>query len=264
MPAIGPRVLDEATGRSDDLAQEIGIGPVEVEQRRQLLADPFAQGRQRLLVGQDLLQRTQKFVEQALVPALFGDGAQQARSQRRQLDPLQFRHDALAQKALQAGLFDGAQGLRQQTQHEVRQGGGAFGLDQPVRHEGGKIHFTQSLLDRLGREEIRLDELAQGVGDAQVIARDDRRVRDRQPERPAEQGDHGIPVGKPAHGRRRGERRDVTPGPVRRLVVPCHQEQRRREDQQRRRRQLDAAQIAGALGVPVRGEAQLPAHTSST
>src|ERR1700716_2217440 len=47
MPAIGPSVLDEAAGRSDDLAQEIGIGPVEVEQRRQLLAVPFLQGPQR-------------------------------------------------------------------------------------------------------------------------------------------------------------------------------------------------------------------------
>src|SRR3984893_2201432 len=96
MLAIGPRVLDEAAGGSDDLAQKIGVGPVEVEQRRQLLADPFAQCCQRLLVGQDFLQRAQKLVEQALVPALFGAGTRQARGQRRQLDALQLRHDALA------------------------------------------------------------------------------------------------------------------------------------------------------------------------
>src|SRR5712671_5042604 len=40
MPAIGARVLDEATGGGNDLAQKVGVGPVEVEQRRQLLADP--------------------------------------------------------------------------------------------------------------------------------------------------------------------------------------------------------------------------------
>ena len=170
----------------------------------------------------------------------------------------------LPKNALQAGLLDGAQGLRQQPQHEVRQGGGAFGLDQPVGHEGGEIDFPQSLLDRLGGEEIRLDELAQGVGDAQVVARDDRGVRDRQAERPAEQRDHGIPVGDAAHRCRRREGGDVSPRPVRRLEVARHDEQRRGEDQQRRRRQLDAAQVAGALGVPVRWETQLPAHTSST
>ena len=264
MPAIGARVLDEAARGSDDLAQKVGIGPVEVEQRRQLLADPLAQRRQGLLVGQHLFQRAQKLVEQALVPALFGDGAQQSRRQRRQLDPFQLGHDPLAQKGFQAGLVDGAQGLRQQPQHEVRQRRGAFAIGQPVGHEGGEIDVAQPRLDRLGRQEIGLDEFAQRVGDAQVVARNDRGVRDRQAERPAEQGDDGVPVGEPAHGRGRGEGGDVAPRPVPGLVVPRHQKQHRRADQQRRRRQLDAAQVAGALGVAGRREAQLPAHTSST
>ena len=247
MPGSARASWMKAAGRGDDLAQQIGIGAVEVEQRRQLLADLLAQRRQRLLVGQHLLERAQKLVEQALVPALLGDGAQQARRQRRQLDPLQLGHDPLADEALQAGLVDGAQGLRQQPQHEVRQRRAALAVGQPVGHEGGEIDVAQPRLDRLGRQEIGLDEFAQRVGDAQVVARDDGGVRDRQAERPAEQGDDGVPVGEPAHGRGRGEGRDVAPGPVPRLEMPRHDEQRRREDQQRRRRELDAAQIAGAL-----------------
>ena len=45
MVRIGPRLLDEGGGRGHDLAQQVGVGAVEVEQRRQLLADLFAQRR---------------------------------------------------------------------------------------------------------------------------------------------------------------------------------------------------------------------------
>ncbi len=93
-----------------------------------------------------------------------------------------------------------------------------------------------------------------------MVARDDGGVRDRQAKWPAEQGDNGIPVGQPADRRRRGEGRNVAPGPVPRFEMPRHDEQRCREDQQRGRRKLDAAQVAGAFPVAV----QLLAHTSST
>ena len=192
--------------------------------------------------------------------ALLGDGAEQAGGQRRQLDPLQLGHDPLADEILQARLLDGAERLRQQAQHEAREGGAALAIGQPVGDEGGEIDLAQPRLDRLGRQEVGLDELAQRVGDAQVVARDDGGVRDRQAERPAEQGDDGVPVGEPAHRRRRGEGRDVAPRPVPRFEMTRHDEQRRREDQQRGRRKLDAAQIAGAFLVAV----QLLAHTSST
>src|SRR5690242_21532443 len=43
-------------------------------------------------------------------------------------------------------------------------------------------------------------EFAELVGDALLVALDDRGVRDRQPQRPLEQGNHGVPVGQAADG----------------------------------------------------------------
>ena len=194
------------------------------------------------------------------MPALLGDRAQQTRGERRQFHPFQFGHDALAEKAPEAGLVDGRQGLRQELQHEARQRGAALAVGKPVGDQRREIDLAQPCLDRLGRQEVGLDELAQRIGDALVVARDDGGVRDRQPERPAEQRHHGVPVGEAAHGRRRREGRDVAPRPVQGFVVPGHAEQGRGEDQQERRRDLDAAQIAGAFLIA----AQLLAHTSST
>jgi hypothetical protein len=61
---------------------------------------------------------------------------------------------------------------------------------------------------------MRLDELAELVGDPVLIARNDSGVRDRQPERLAEQSDHRIPVGEPANGRCLRERGNKTEGRV--------------------------------------------------
>ncbi len=191
---------------------------------------------------------------------LLGDGAQQARRQRRQLDPLQLGHGALAEKALEPRLVDRRQGLRHQPQHEAGERRTAFAIAQPVGHEGGEVDFAQARFDRLGRQEVRLDELAEILGDAMMIARHDRSVRDRQAERPAEQGNDGIPVGQSADGRRRGKGRDIAPGPMERLVVPRHDEQHGRRHQQQRGRELDPPQRPGAFSVAV----QVLAHTSST
>ncbi len=65
-----------------------------------------------------------------------------------------------------------------------------------------------------------------------MVAWDDGGVRDREPERAAEQGDDGVPIGEPAHRGGGGEGGDVTPRPVRRLEVPGDPEKHRRSDQQ--------------------------------
>ena len=102
MVGICPCLLDEGDCRGHDLAQQIGIGAIELEHRRQLLTDFLPQGRQRLLVGQELLQHAQQLVEQAPVLAFLGDRAQQAGSERRDLDLLKLRLHALGQEPAQA------------------------------------------------------------------------------------------------------------------------------------------------------------------
>ena len=101
MIGIAPRFLDERRRRGHDLAQEICVGAIEVEQRRQFLADLFAQGGQCFLVGQHLVERNQKLVQQPLVASRLRHRAQEAGRQRRQLDPLEFRPHPFAEEGTQ-------------------------------------------------------------------------------------------------------------------------------------------------------------------
>ena len=193
--------------------------------------------------------------------ALLGDRAQQPGCQGGEFQPLQLRHRPLAEESLQTGLIDRGQGLRHEAQDKARKRGAAAAVAQPVGHQGGEINLAQPRLDRLGREEIRLDEFAEVLRDAVVIARHDRGVRDRQTQRSAKQGNDGIPVGQPAHRSCRREGRDIPPGPVKRLVVPRYDEQRSGCQQQQRRRELDPPQRTGTRRVAVQRLAHTPSFT---
>ena len=71
-----------------------------------------------------------------------------------------------------------------------------------------EIDLAQLGFDRCGFEKMLLDEFAELVGDAMLVALDDRGVRDRQAQRPLEQRHHGVPVGEAADGGGFGEGRD--------------------------------------------------------
>lgn len=58
-----------------------------------------------------------------------------------------------------------------------------------------QIGAAQALGDGRGIEEVPFYEAGEATGDAFLVARDDRRVWDRQAEGAAEQGDDGEPVG---------------------------------------------------------------------
>ena len=66
------------------------------------------------------------------------------------------------------------------------------------------VDAGQALGDHLAGEEVALHELAEAAPDLVLALGDDRRVRDRQPERVAEQRRHGEPVGQRADHRRLG------------------------------------------------------------
>src|SRR3546814_2475987 len=61
---------------------------------------------------------------------------------------------------------------------------------------------AQPVGDQPGLQEVALDEAAETDADALLVARDDRGMRDRQAERPAEQGGDREPVGPTADQRR--------------------------------------------------------------
>ena len=74
----------------------------------------------------------------------------------------------------------------QHPDREGRQRRAALAVGEPGRHVRGEVDLAQLLRDRLGRQEVGLDEAAEIVGDAFVVARNDGGMRDRQAERPAE------------------------------------------------------------------------------
>ncbi len=156
----------------------------------------------------DACTAAQDVVEQALMPALLHERAQRSGGERGEIDRHQLRGDAAADEGHQAGILGRGDRLGQQPQREAGEILAALAVAQPVGNERAEIDLAQLGLDGLGFEKMHLDEFAELVGDAVLVALDDRGVRDRQPQWPAKQRHHGIPVGQAADGRRLGEGRD--------------------------------------------------------
>ncbi len=127
----------------------------------------------------------QDIVEQPLVPALGDEGAQRAGGERREIDRLQLGGDAAGDEGHQARGFGRRNRLGQQPQREAGEIGAALAVAQPVGDEGAEIDLAQLGFDGSGLEKMHLDEFAELVGDAVLVALDDRGVRDRQSQRPA-------------------------------------------------------------------------------
>ena len=126
---------------------------------------------------------------------------------------------------------------------------------QPLaRPAAGPARVAEPLADDLGGEEVLADEASQPFADLVLLARDDRGVRDRQPQRVPEQRGHREPVGEAADHGRLGGRLDVAPAPV--AVADSHaadDEDRGGDDQQAAGDDLHPAQRPQPLGGPGRG-----------
>ena len=130
----------------------------------------------------------------------------------------------------------------------------ALAIAQPVGNEGAEVDLAQLGFDGPGFEKMHFDEFAELVGDAVLIALDDRGVRDRQSQRPAKQRHHGIPVGQPADGCGFRERCDEAEDGMQVQQRLRRDEQRQRAGQHQRRERLYASQfgrtrsVAGRIG----------------
>ncbi len=191
----------------------------------------------------------QEIIEQRLMPPLLDEGAQRAGGERRQIDRHHLRGHAADDERHQPGVFGRRESLRQQPQRKAREILAALAVAQPVGDEGAEIDLAQFRFDRAGCEKMHLDEFAERVRDAMLVALDDRGMRDRQPERAPEQRDHGVPVGDTADGGGLGEGRDEAEGRMHVEQRLGGHKQRQRCDQHQGREQLDALELRGAGGV---------------
>jgi hypothetical protein len=96
---------------------------------------------------------------------------------------------------------------------------------------------------------MHLDEFAELVGDAVLVALDDRGVRDRQSQWPAKQRHYRVPVGQSADRRCFRERRHEAEYRMHWEQRLRRHEHRQRTGQHQRGQRLDAPQFGGARGV---------------
>ena len=210
MVGIRPHLVQQGARRGDDALEQIGIGPEQVEDRRQFLSDPVAHGRQRAFVAQEPACHSQELVEQLLVAPVVAEGRQQFGRQRRQRNLFDLFDEQLRSEALQPRPLDRRQCLRHQPIDEAGEPGRPALVREPVGDERGEVDLFELLADRSSRQEIDFDEPAEIVRDALLIRGNDGRVGNRQAERAAKQRDHGVPVRQPADDGRLGEGRDET------------------------------------------------------
>ena len=183
------------------------------------------------------------------MPALRHERPQRAGRERRQIDRLQLGGDPPGDEVHQTGGFRGRESLGQQPQHEAGEIVAALAVAQPVGDERTEIDLAQLGIDRGRLEKMLLDELAELVGDAMLIALDDGGVRDRQSQWPAEQRHDRIPVGQSADRRRFGKCRDEAERRMQRQQQFRRHEQGQRGGQHQRRQRLDAPQLGRARRV---------------
>ena len=241
--------LEEGARRGHDLVHQKLVGAIEFQQRRQFGADLLADHGHGLGLRQRLVHRAQDIVEQPLMAAFLDEGAQRSGGERREIDRHQLRGDAAADERHQPGILRRSYRFGQQPQRKAREILAALAVAQPVGDERAEIDLPQLGLDRSGFEEMHLDEFAELVGDAVLVALDNGRVRDRQSQRPFEQRHHGVPVGEAADGGGLGKGCDEAEHRMHRQQRLRAEENRKRRRQHRRRQQFHAPQLGGARGV---------------
>jgi hypothetical protein len=105
----------------------------------------------------------------------------------------------------EVSVAETASGNRCSKAGEIR---AALAVAQPVGNEAAEVDLAQPGIDGICFEEMHLDEFAELVGNAVLIALDDRGMRYRQSQRPAKKRDHRVPIGKAADRRGFRESRD--------------------------------------------------------
>ena len=195
------------------------------------------------------MHRAKNVVEQTLMAAFLDKAAQGAGGERREIDRGELRGDAARDERHQPRRFRRRHGFRQKPQRKARQILAALAVAQPVGDEGTEIDLAEFCLHRCCLEEMHLDEFAELVRDAVLVALDDRGVGNRQAQRPFEQRHHRVPVGEPADGGGFRESRDEAEGGMHRHQRPRRDEDRECRRQHERRKPLHAPQFSRTRGV---------------
>src|SRR3984893_4052997 len=104
------------------------------------------------------------------MPAFAYESAQRAGGERREIDRLELCGDPAGDERHQARRLGRRNRLGQKTQREAGEIGAALAVAQPVGNEGGEVDLAQLGIDGSGFKKMPLDEFAELVGDAVLVA----------------------------------------------------------------------------------------------
>jgi hypothetical protein len=151
-----------------------------------------------------------RFVEQLLVAVVFGDDGQQLARDRRDARLSDAVLDAPVDQRLDVLVSQHLRARRQRLRSLTRDGARVFGVGNPSRETFPDVQAAQTSFDDLSRQEVALDERSERAADAVLSRWNNGGVRDRYPERVAEERRDREPVREPAHHRGFGRRAHET------------------------------------------------------
>ena len=196
----------------------------------------------RLRVAQEALGLYNQLVDQFLMLIVRGQRVEQLRRERGHLDAAQCAGEVLADEVTHRLFAQRVEQPRQQRGEAAGNDAGSRPIGQPSGQHLREVDVGELRRNHLGRQEVALDELAQGLAEPVLLLRNDGGVRDGQSERPPEQRGDCEPVGQPADQSRLAERAQVTHPWMQRLIGAREQEDHGRSQQERERQALHGAQ----------------------
>ena len=153
--------------------------------------------------------------------------------QRSHFDLVQLAAQPFLHQAAEAVLVERAQHIPEQPSRTIAQAlfpGSLLRQEAPNRCR--KVHTTHAAGHDLRGEEVLPQEHRHSIGNAILVLGDDRRVRDRQPQRATKQRRYREPVRQSADHRRLGERQKIAPGGMQASIVAGNKKQPRHQDEQ--------------------------------
>ena len=159
----------------------------------------------RLGLVEQCRQLREQIVEQRFTPTVSQQHLEHAGSERPRFDASQALCQLIAQQHVHRGRVHRIEHGRQQRGDPGGQRRCVFGRTEKAREATGQIDLGKLAANDFPGQKVVLDKVAQRDADPFLVARHDGGVRNRHPERVAEQRGDGEPVGESAHQRRLGE-----------------------------------------------------------
>ena len=139
-------------------------------------------------------EQPDRLVEQLLVTVARGDQREHSSEQRRHLGAPDALHEHAVDQPLHVVVREHASAARQRLRRVLRERATVLRRCEPVGEMLRDVERREPSGEHIAAQKVARDEAAETAADLILACRDDRRVRDRDPERMAEERRHREPV----------------------------------------------------------------------